>query len=149
VEFCKKIRKASDSKISDDFLIVARIESLILGKSIKDALYRAEKYSIAGADAILIHSKEKNPKEIFKFAKLFKKNKFYKPMIAIPSTYSKTYEKELIRHGFKMVIYANHLLRASYKAMHQTAKKILLNQRAFEVEKNITPINEIISLIKP
>jgi phosphoenolpyruvate phosphomutase len=148
VEFCKKIKKASDSKVSDDFLIVARIESLILGKSIKDALFRAEKYSAAGADAILIHSKEKIPKEIFRFAKLFKKSKFYKPMIAIPSTYSKTYEKELIKHDFKIVIYANHLLRASYKAMHETAKNILINQRAFEIEKNITPINEIISLIK-
>ena len=147
-EFCKKIKKASESKVSDHFLIVARIESLILGKSIKDALYRAEKYSAAGADAIVIHSKEKIPKEIFKFAKLFKKSKFYKPMIAIPSTYSKTYEKELIKHDFKIVIYANHLLRASYKAMHETAKKILINQRAFEAEKNITSINEIISLIK-
>ena len=129
-------------------MIIARIESLILGKSIKDALQRAEKYSIAGADAILIHSKEKNPKEIFQFAKFFKKSKFYKPMIAVPSTYSKTHEKELIEHDFKIVIYANHLLRASYKAMHQTAKSILINQRAFEIEKNITPINEIISLIK-
>jgi phosphoenolpyruvate phosphomutase len=111
-------------------------------------LNRAEKYSAAGADAIVIHSKEKIPKEIFQFAKLFKKSKFYKPMIAIPSTYSNTYEKELIKHDFKIVIYANHLLRASYKAMHETAKKILINQRAFEVEKNITSINEIISLIK-
>jgi len=129
-------------------MIVARIESLILGKSIKDALYRAQKYSIAGADAILIHNKEKTPKSIFKFAHLFQKSKFYKPMIAIPSTYSKTYEKELIKNGFKVVIYANHLLRASYKAMYEAAKKILINQRAFEIEKNITPINEIISLIK-
>jgi phosphoenolpyruvate phosphomutase len=147
-EFCNKIKKASESKVSDDFLIIARIESLILGKSISDALYRAEKYSIAGADAILIHSKERTPKEIFTFAKLFKKSKFYKPMIAIPSTYSKTFEKELIKHDFKIVIYANHLLRASYKAMHETAKKILINQRAFEIEKNITSVNEIISLIK-
>jgi phosphoenolpyruvate mutase len=147
-DFCKKIKKASESKVSDDFLIIARIESLILGKSIDDALYRAEKYSAAGADAILIHSKEKTPKEIFRFAKLFNKSKFYKPMIAIPSTYSKTYEKELEKNGFKIVIYANHLLRASYKAMHEVAKKILIKQRAFEVEKSITSINEIISLIK-
>ena len=148
IEFSKKIKIAVNSRISKDFMIIARIESLILGKSIKDALHRAEKYSIAGADAILIHSKEKTPKEIFQFAKLFKKSKFYKPMIAIPSTYSKTYEKELIKHDFKIVIYANHLLRASYKAMHETAKNILINQRTFEIEKNITPINEIITLIK-
>ena len=148
VEFSRKIKVAANSRISKDFMIIARIESLILGKSIKDALNRAEKYSAAGADAILIHSKEKTPKEIFQFAKLFKKSKFYKPMIAIPSTYSKTYEKELIKHDFKIVIYANHLLRASYKAMHETAKNILINQRTFEIEKNITPINEIITLIK-
>jgi phosphoenolpyruvate phosphomutase len=148
MEFSKKIKVAVNSRISKDFMIIARIESLILGKSIKDALYRAEKYSAAGADAIVIHSKEKTPTEIFQFAKLFKKSKFYKPMIAIPSTYSKTYEKELIKHDFKIVIYANHLLRASYKAMHETAKKILINKRTFEIEKNITPINEIISLIK-
>jgi len=148
MQFSKKIKVAVKSRISKDFMIIARIESLILEKSIKDALHRAEKYSIAGADAILIHSKEKTPKEIFQFAKLFKKSKFYKPMIAIPSTYSKTYEKELIKHDFKIVIYANHLLRASYKAMYKTAKNILINQRAFEIEKNITPINEIISLIK-
>jgi phosphoenolpyruvate phosphomutase len=148
IEFSKKIKVAVNSRISKDFMIIARIESLILGKSIKDALYRAEKYSAAGADAIVIHSKEKTPKEIFEFAKLFKKSKFYKPMIAIPSTYSKTYEKELIKHDFKIVIYANHLLRASYKAMLETAKKILINKRTFEIEKNITPINEIISLIK-
>jgi phosphoenolpyruvate phosphomutase len=148
IEFSKKIKVAVNSRISKDFMIIARIESLILGKSIKDALYRAEKYSAAGADAIVIHSKEKTPKEIFQFAKLFKKSKFYKPMIAIPSTYSKTYEKELIKCDFKIVIYANHLLRASYKAMYETAKKILINKRTFEIEKNITPINEIISLIK-
>jgi phosphoenolpyruvate mutase len=146
--FCKKIEKASESKVSEDFLIVARVESLILGKSVEEALNRAEKYSAAGADAIVIHSKKKTAKEIFQFAKLFKKSKFYKPMIAIPSTYSSTYEEELIKHGFKIVIYANHLLRASYKAMYQVAKKILINKRALEAEKNITSINDIISLIK-
>jgi phosphoenolpyruvate phosphomutase len=147
-EFSKKIKIAINSRISKDFMIVARIESLILGKSLKDAINRAEKYSKAGADAILIHSNKNRPTEIFNFAKVFKRSKFFKPMIAIPSTYSKTYEKELINHGFKIVIYANHLLRASYKAMYETAEKILINQRAFESEKKITPINNIISLIK-
>jgi phosphoenolpyruvate phosphomutase len=147
-EFSKKIKIANDSRISKDFMIIARIESLILGKSLKDAIKRAEEYSKAGADAILIHSKKNHPKEIFNFAKVFKKSKFFKPMIAIPSTYSKTYEKELLKNGFKIVIYANHLLRASYKAMYETAEKILINQRAFESEKKITSINRIISLIK-
>ena len=147
-KFSKKIKIAINSRISEDFMIVARIESLILGKSLKDAINRAEQYSKAGADAILIHSNKDRPTEIFNFAKVFKKSKFFKPMIAIPSTYSKTYEKELIKNGFKIVIYANHLLRASYKAMYETAERILIKQRAFESEKKITPINNIISLIK-
>jgi phosphoenolpyruvate mutase len=147
-EFSKKIKIVVNSRISKDFMMIARVESLILGKPLKDAINRAEQYSKAGADAILIHSKENHPKEIFNFAKIFKKSKFFKPMIAIPSTYSKTYEKELINNGFKIVIYANHLLRASYKAMYDTAEKILINQRAFESEKRITPINKIISLIR-
>jgi phosphoenolpyruvate mutase len=147
-QFSKKIKIAINSRISKDFMIVARIESLILGKSLKDAINRAEKYSKAGADAILIHSNKNHPTEIFNFAKVFKRSKFFKPMIAIPSTYSKTYEKELVNNGFKIVIYANHLLRASYKAMYETAEKILINQRAFESEKKITPINNIISLFK-
>ena len=147
-EFSKKIKIVVNSRISKDFMIIARVESLILGKPLSDAITRAEQYSKAGADAILIHSKKNDPKEIFDFAKIFKKSKFFKPMIAIPSTYSTTYEKELIKNGFKIVIYANHLLRASYKAMYETAEKILTNQRAFEVEKKITSINKIISLIK-
>ena len=119
--FCKKLTKAKQSKSSDDFFIVARIESFILGKGVDDALKRANAYSKAGADAILIHSKEKNPKQIFSFAKKFLKSKFYKPMVAVPSTYSKTTEKQLINHGFKIVIYANHMLRAAYPAIVNTS----------------------------
>tara|TARA_B100001123_G_C15307232_1_gene1023105 strand:+ start:578 stop:1888 length:1311 start_codon:yes stop_codon:yes gene_type:complete len=146
--FSKKINIAKKSQITNDFFVVARIESFILGKSLKDAIKRANAYSASGADAILIHSKEKNPKQIFKFAKAFKKSKFYKPMIAVPSTYSKTYEKQLIKNGFKVVIYANQLLRAAYPQMLSTAKKILNNGRAYDAEKNISPINEVLNLIK-
>lgn len=145
--FCKKIKRAKDSKVSEDFMIIARIESFILGKSLQDALNRAEEYSAAGADAILIHSKEKDPHEIFKFSKMFKKSRFFKPLIAIPSTYSKTYEKELTNNGYKVVIYANQLLRASYKSMYDTAKKILIHGRSFESEKNISSIHDLLSLI--
>ena len=146
--FAKKIKKVCNSRQSKDFLIIARIESFILGKGLNDALKRAEIYSKAGADGILIHSKEKNPKEIFKFAKKFKKNRYFVPLVSVPSTYSKVYEKDLIKNGFKIVIYANHLLRAAYPAMNHVAKKILENGRAFEIEKKITPINQIINLIK-
>ena len=146
-EFCKKIKVSKKSRITNDLMIVARIESLILKKGLNDALKRAEAYSSAGADAILIHSKEKTPFEIFKFAKRFIKSKFVKPMIAVPSTYSKTREKDLIKNGFKVVIYANHLLRASYPAMLKTANTILMKGRAFESDKTVAPIKEILELV--
>tara|TARA_B100000787_G_scaffold128995_1_gene97877 strand:+ start:198 stop:1502 length:1305 start_codon:yes stop_codon:yes gene_type:complete len=146
--FAKKIKKICNSRQSNDFMVIARIESFIVGKGLNDALKRAVIYSKAGADAILIHSKAKTPTEIFSFAREFKKSKNFIPLVSVPSTYSKVYEKDLIRNGFKLVIYANHLLRAAYPAMQFTAKKILENSRAFEVEKKIIPIKEIINLIK-
>ena len=146
--FAKKIKKICLSRQSSDFLVIARIESFIVGKGLKDALNRAEIYSKAGADAILIHSKEKTPTEIFSFAKAFKKSKNYIPLVSVPSTYSKVYEKDLIKNGFKLVIYANQLLRAAYPAMQNAAKTILEKTRAFEIDKKIIPIKEIINLIK-
>jgi len=146
--FAKKIKQICNSRKNNDFMVIARIESFIVGKGLKDALRRAEIYSKAGADGILIHSKEKTPTEIFSFAKEFKKSKNFIPLVSVPSTYSKVYEKDLIRNGFKLVIYANQLLRAAYPAMQFTAKKILENGRAFEIEKKIIPIKEIINLIK-
>ena len=146
--FSKKILKAKNATISNDFFIIARIESYILGKNLKDAIKRAEAYSKAGADAILIHSKENNPYQIFEFAKKFIKSKYFKPMVAVPSSYSKTYEKDLIKNGFKIIIYANHMMRASYPAMVNAAKTILMNKRSFELEKKIIPIKEIINLVK-
>jgi phosphoenolpyruvate phosphomutase / 2-hydroxyethylphosphonate cytidylyltransferase len=146
--FAKKIKQICKSRKNKDFMVIARIESFIVGKGLKDALVRAEIYSKAGADAILIHSKEKTPSEIFSFAREFRKSKNFIPLVSVPSTYSKVYEKDLIKNGFKLVIYANQLLRAAYPAMQYTARKILENSRAFEVEKKIIPIKEIINLIK-
>ena len=146
--FCKKISVIRKSRKSNDFFIVARIESFILGKGLNDALKRANSYSKAGADAILIHSKEKTPKQIFSFAKEFRKSRYFKPMIAVPSSYSKTYEKDLIKNGFSVVIYANHLLRASYKIMRNTALDILKKKRSFETEKNIVSVKDIL-MVKP
>ena len=146
--FAKKIKKICNSRQSKDFMVIARIESFIVGKGLNDALKRAEIYSKAGADAILIHSKEKTPKEIFSFAREFKKSKYFIPLVSVPSTYSKVYEKDLIKNGFKLVIYANQLLRAAYPAMYNTASTILKNKRAFEADKKIIPIKEIINLIK-
>ncbi len=146
--FAKKIAKICKSRQLNDFLVIARIESFIVGKGLKDALKRAEVYSKAGADAILIHSKEKTPNEIFAFAKEFRKSKNFIPLVSVPSTYSKVYEKDLIKNGFKLVIYANQLLRAAYPAMQNAAKMILEKSRAFEIDKKIIPIKEIINLIK-
>ena len=146
--FAKKIKKICNTRQSQDFMVIARIESFIVGKGLKDALHRAEIYSKAGADAILIHSKEKTPSEIFSFAKEFRKSKNFIPLVSVPSTYSKVYERDLIRNGFKLVIYANQLLRSAYPAMQNTARTILKNKRAFEADKKIIPIKEIINLIK-
>jgi len=146
--FAKKIKKICKTRQSDDFMVIARIESFIVGKGLNDALKRAEIYSKAGANAILIHSKEKTPTEIFSFAKKFRKSEYFIPMVSVPSTYSKVYEKELIKNGFKIVIYANQLLRAAYPAMQNAASTILKNERAFEADKKIIPIKEIINLIK-
>ena len=103
---------------------------------------RAESYSRSGADAILIHSKEKNAKQIFSFSRNFLKSKFVKPLIASSFVhYSKTYERELIKNGFKIVIYANHFLRAIHPAMIDIATIILKNERSFEAEKKMSSIN--------
>jgi len=146
--FTNKIKKAKNSLVGEDFLIISRIESLILNKPVSDALKRAIAYSKAGADCIMIHSKDKDPKKIFEFSKKFLKTKHFKPLIAVPSSYSKTYEKQLIKNGFKIVIYANHMLRAAHASMIDTAKKILTHNRGYEAEKNITSIKDIIELVE-
>ncbi len=146
--FANKIKKVCNTRQSQDFMVIARIESFIVGKGLKDALHRAEIYSKVGADAILIHSKEKTPAEIFSFAREFRKSKNFIPLVSVPSTYSKVYEKDLIKNGFKLVIYANQLLRSAYPAMQNTARTILKNSRALEADKKIIPIKKIINLIK-
>ena len=147
-DFCKKIELIKKTRNSKDFLIGARIESFILGKGLNDALKRAQAYSAAGADIILIHSKEKTSKEIFSFSNIFRKTKYYKPLVAVPSTYSKTTEAMLIKNGFKIVIYANQMLRSTYPAMQNVARTILKNERSFELENKISSVNELINLIK-
>ena len=147
-DFCKKIEVIKKSRLSKDFLIGARIESFILKKGLKDALKRAEAYAKSGADLILIHSKDKNPKEIFSFSKIFKKSKNFKPLVSVPSTYSRTTEKMLVDNGFKIVIYANHMLRAAYPSMQKAAHSILKNKRSYELENKISSVKEVINLIK-
>lgn len=146
--FSKKIIEAKKSAKNKDFLVIARIESLILNQGVNNAIIRAKAYCKAGVDGIMIHSKNNNPKEIFEFSKKFKKLNLTQFLVSVPSTYSKTYEKELIKNGFKIVIYANQMLRSSYIAMKKTAEDILKNSRAHELEKRISPIKEILNLIK-
>lgn len=145
--FSKKINAGKNAKTTDDFFIIARIESLVLEKGIKDAVIRAKAYIKAGADAIMIHSIDKTPKEIFKFCKIYNEFKNRKPLIVVPTTFNSVKEKELIKHGVNMVIYANHLFRSIYPNMLTTAKTILKFNRSKEAEKNLMTINEILNLI--
>ena len=145
-EFSKKIssgKKATNNKL----MIIARIESLILGKPLNDAILRAKKYVEAGADGIMIHSKDKNPKKILKFAEIFRKKFADVPLVAVPSSYNSVKDKELEDAGFNIVIYANHMLRASYPAMQKVALEILKNGRTYESEKSIMSISNILELI--
>ena len=145
--FSKKINAGKNAKTTDDFFIIARIESLVLEKGIKDAVIRAKAYIKAGADAIMIHSIDKTPKEIFKFCKIYNEFKNRKPLIVVPTTFNSVKEKELIKHGVNMVIYADHLFRSIYPNMLTTAKTILKFNRSKEAEKNLMTINEILDLI--
>ena len=148
-DFCKKIKLIQKTKKSSDFLLIARIESLIMDKGLNDALKRATAYSKAGCDMILIHSKSKDTRELFQFSNKFKKNKFFKPLVCVPSTYSHVKEKDLIKNHFSVVIYANQLLRSIYPSMVKTANSILKNQRSKESEKKLISVKKIISLIPP
>lgn len=146
-KFAEKISKGKQAQLKEDFMIIARIESLNLNKGVYDALIRAQAYIHAGADAIMIHSKEKEPKELFKFCKEYSKFENKVPLVAVPSTYSHIREDELKNIGINMVIYANHLLRSAYPAMKKTAETILLNERAYEAEEFCLSIKEILNLI--
>ena len=146
-KFAEKIRTGKKAKISEDFMIIARIESLILGKGMNNALKRAHIYVEAGADGIMIHSKSNTPKEIFEFATKFRKNYKNIPLVCVPTSYNKVNEDELSKNGFNIVIYANQMLRAAYPAMQSVANKILKYGRSKEVDKNLISIKKILELI--
>ena len=143
--FSEKVKVGK--KLTNSLMIISRIESLILGKTVTDALNRAEHYLAAGSDGIMIHSKSNNPKEIFQFSRKFKKLYPNIPLVAVPSSYNQVYETQLIDEGFNVVIYANHMLRASYPAMKKVAYEILKNRRSFESDKNLMSIKKILDLI--
>ncbi|MCK4330046.1 phosphoenolpyruvate mutase [candidate division WOR-3 bacterium] len=145
--FCRKINQGKKAQVTDDFTIIARIESLILKAGLEDALKRAKAYIAAGADGIMIHSKEKTPDEILEFCEEYKKFNNRVPLVVVPSTYNQISETELIKAGIRIVIYANQLLRSAYPAMVKTAKTILENERALECEEMCMSIKEILTLI--
>ena len=128
-----------------DFMVIARIEALIAGAGMDEALKRAVAYSAAGADAIMIHSREKSPDEILTFCKLYRDALGVanaKPIVVVPSSYNVIYESELAAAGVSVIIYANHLLRASYPAMLSVAEGILKNARSKEVDLSLIHISE-------
>lgn len=145
--FAEKITAGKKAQVSDDFMIIARIESLILKQGVRDALKRAKAYIEAGADGIMIHSKEKTPDEIFEFCNKYQKFKNKVPLVVVPSTYSQVTEDELQKAGIQMVIYANHMLRSAYPAMVKTAQTILKYRRAKEADKYCLSIKDILTLI--
>jgi len=145
-KFCEKLKCAIQSRISNDFLIIARIESLIAGKSVMDALLRANAYIEAGADGIMIHSKEAEPTKLIEFCKRYKEFTNKKPLILVPTSYNSYTEDKLKELGASIVIYANHLLRSSYKTMKEVARMILENSRSYEVNDKCASVKEIINI---
>jgi len=143
--FCQKIKAGKEARVTQDFMIIARIESLIAGKPMSDALERAYAYVEAGADGIMIHSKNKSGEDIKEFCLAFRQR--YAHIVVVPTTYDHIHESELHEWGVNVVIYANHMLRAAYPAMMQVARTILENERAQEVRDLCMPIKEILELI--
>jgi phosphoenolpyruvate phosphomutase / 2-hydroxyethylphosphonate cytidylyltransferase len=145
--FCDKIKAGIRSCVTPEFMIIARIESLILGKTMEDALQRAKAYIAAGVHGIMIHSKSKDGNEILEFAKQYSQFENKVPLVAVPSTYYNLTGQQLEEAGFNIIIYANHLLRSAYPAMMATAKSILKDDSSAASEKELIPIHELLKLI--
>lgn len=145
--FCDKIRAGKNAQITQDFMIIARIESLILDKGQEDALNRAFAYINAGADGIMIHSRQKSPDEVLAFLKAFRETDSKTPVVVVPTSFNEITAKELGEAGANIIIYANHLLRASFVAMQKVAQGILEFDRSKEMESSCMSVKEILSLI--
>ncbi len=146
-EFSEKIAAGKAAQLTDDFMIIARIESLILERGMEDALARAKAFRAAGADGIMIHSRKKDPAEILEFCDRFREDDKTTPIVVVPSSFNTVTEDELAAHGVNIVIYANQLTRAAFPAMQKTAEDILRYHRAKEVDDRLLPIKDIITLI--
>lgn len=145
--FCAKISAGKKALRTEDFMIIARIESLILEQGMEDALERASAYTEAGADGIMIHSRKKSPDEILEFCRLFREKDEKTPIVVVPTSFNSITEEELAAAGVNIVIYANQLTRSAFPAMQSTAVEILKNHRALEVDVGLMPFKDIIRLI--
>ena len=146
--FCHKIQEGKNAQITNDFMIISRCESLIAGKSVDDALERCHAYVAAGADGIMIHSKNKDGMDIKEFCQRFREVDNHTPIVAVPTTYAQFTEEELASWGINIVIYANHMLRSAYPAMVKCAESILTNSRSLEAsDQYCMPIKQILNLI--
>ena len=145
--FSAKIAAGKNAQLTDDFMIIARIESLILERGMEDALERARAFVKAGADGIMIHSRKKDPAEILEFCDKFRVEDKHTPIVVVPSSFNTITEEELAEHGANIVIYANQLTRSAFPAMQKTAEDILRYHRAKEVDDRLMPIKDIITLI--
>ena len=146
--FCNKIRAGKEAQITRDFMIISRCESLIAGKPVEDALERCHAYVAAGADGVMIHSKNKSGEDIKEFCQRFRENDAHTPIVAVPTTYNQFTEEELAEWGINIVIYANHMLRAAYPAMVKCAERILETSRSLEAsDEYCMPIKQILNLI--
>ena len=147
--FCEKIAAGKKVQLTDDFMIIARIESLILEQGQEDALNRARAYVKAGADGIMIHSRKKDPAEIYAFCDAFRREDKTTPIVVVPTSFNTATEAELAGHGINLVIYANQLTRSAVPAMQKTAEDILRYHRAKEVDDRLMSVKQIITLIDP
>lgn len=145
--FSAKIAAGKKAQLTDDFMIIARIESLILERGMEDALTRARAFVAAGADGIMIHSRKRDPAEIIEFCDRFREENQTTPIVVVPTAFNTITEAELAEHGVNIVIYANQLTRSAFPAMQQTAMDILKYHRAKEVDDRLMPIKQIITLI--
>ena len=145
--FCEKIRMGKKALRTEEFMIIARIESLILERGMEDAMNRARAYVEAGADGIMIHSRKKSPDEILEFCRRFREEDKNTPIVVVPTSFNSITEEELAAAGVNIVIYANQLTRSAFPAMQSTAEEILKNHRALEVDSRLMPFKDIIRLI--
>lgn len=145
--FCAKIAAGKDAQRTDDFMIIARCESLILERGMEDALARCHAYVKAGADGIMIHSRKKDPAEILEFCDKFRANDPKTPIVVVPTSFNSIMESELAAHGVNICIYANQLTRAAFPAMQSVAEDLLKHHRALEVDARLLPFKKIITLI--